>query len=381
MEKRSLKNRKNCSNNIGAFFALLSSGLWENSVRLSAFGKIDYTEVLSLAEGQSVVGLVMAGLEHVNDVTVPQVERLLFIGKSVNIEQQNEAMNQFVWELVVKMRKADIYTVLVKGQGIAQCYERPLWRACGDVYFLLSEDNYEKAKHILLPIATNVGKEYEYNQHQALTTGAYTVELHGNMRCGLSGRMDAVIDEVQRDVFFGGNVRSWDNGKTYVFLPGIDCDVIFVFTHFLKHFYKGGLGLRQICDWCRLLWTYREAINRSLLESRLREMRLVSEWKAFGAFAVEYLGMPVEAMPLFDASKRWKQKAKRIEDFVMMSGNFGHNRDSSYWTKYSYLIRKAFSMKRRVGDLINHASIFPMDSLRFFPSIVGHGFRSAIMGE
>lgn len=36
-----------------------------------------------------------------------------------------------------------------------------------------------------------------------------------------------------------------------------------------------------------------------LLEARLNEMGLVSVWKAFGAFAVEYLGMPGEAMPLY----------------------------------------------------------------------------------
>ena len=91
--------------------------------------------------------------------------------------------------------------------------------------------------------------------------------------------------------------------------------------------------------------------------------------------------MPVKAMPIFDGSNRWKRKAKKIEEFIMMSGNFGHNRDSSYWTKYPYLIRKAFSMKRRVGDLISHAKIFPLDSFRFFPSIVGHGLRSAARGE
>lgn len=36
-----------------------------------------------------------------------------------------------------------------------------------------------------------------------------------------------------------------------------------------------------------------------LLEARLKEMGLVSVWKTFGAFAVEYLEMPGEAMPLY----------------------------------------------------------------------------------
>ena len=246
---------------------------------------------------------------------------------------------------------------------------------------LLDEENYKKAKRHLMPLALESGKAFEYNQHQSLTIGSYTVELHGSQRCGLSSKMDAVIDEVQREVCKNGKVRIWKNDNVPIYLPAPDEDVIFVFTHFLKHFYKGGLGLRQICDWCRLLWTYKDEIDVYKLEVRLHQMRLVTEWKVFAAFAVRRLGVPVVAMPLYDPNVKWQRKALKIENFIMMSGNFGHNRDSSYWTKYPYLIRKAFSMKCRVGDLINHARIFPLDSLRFMPSIVGHGIRSAARGE
>lgn len=363
-----------------AFLALVRAGLWGKEVRLSQYGAVNYKEVLRVAEEQSVLGLVAAGFEKLTDFSLPLTDKLTLVGKCQMIEQRNVAMNQFVGGLVEKMRKADIYAVLVKGQGIAQCYERPLWRACGDVDFLLSEDNYEKAKRLLLPISHTSGKEFEYNKHQSLTIDSYTIELHGNLRCGLSTRMDAVIDEVQRDVFFGGNVRSWENGKTYIFLPGIDCDVVFVFTHFLKLFYKGGLGLRQICDWCRLLWIFRDEIDVALLESRLREMRLMSEWKAFAAFAVDRLGMPIEAMPLYDSSNRWKSKTKQIEAFVIASGNFGHNRETNH-SERSYVSKKTHSMRMRINDSFHHARIFPLDSLRFMPTIMFQGLMSAARGE
>ena len=61
-------------NNTGAFFELLRAGLWEQEARLSQFNKIDYMRVLSLAEEQSVVGLVTVGLEHVVDVKVLSVD-------------------------------------------------------------------------------------------------------------------------------------------------------------------------------------------------------------------------------------------------------------------------------------------------------------------
>lgn len=38
-------------------------------------------------------------------------------------------------------------------------------------------------------------------------------------------------------------------------------------------------------------------------------------------------------------------------------------------------------MGRRCGNIIRHARIFPLDSLRFFPYIMYNGIRSAVRGE
>ena len=276
----------------GAFLALLRAGLWEeanDNVNENLFEGLDLGVVQKLAAEQSVVGLVAVGVEKLPTGIAPLTEKLTLLGKCQLIEQRNLAMNLFVSGLIQQLREADINAVLVKGQGVAQCYAKPQWRSSGDVDLLFDEDSYKRAKQLLMPLASETGKEFEYNQHQSITIGSFTVELHGSQRCGLSRRMDSVIDEVQREVCENGKVRTWMNGNIPVNLPAPDEDVIFVFTHFLKHFYKGGLGLRQICDWCRLLWSYKETIDVVLLERRLQKMKLVSEWKAFGAFAVERL--------------------------------------------------------------------------------------------
>ena len=372
--------------NVKAFLALLRAGLWEEvneheNQNENRFEGLDWGEVQKLAEEQSVVGLVTAGVDKLPTEIVPLTDKLTLLGKCQLIEQQNVAMNQFLGELVEKMRRVGIYALLLKGQGIAQCYERPLWRSSGDIDLFLSDDNYDKAKVLLCPLSSSTEKETEYRKHLPLTISSWSVELHGYLRCGLSKKIDQGLDEIRNDVFCKGNVRSWLNGRTYIFLPSADNDAVYLFTHIMKHFYKGGIGFRQLCDWCRLLWTYRNELDVAKLEKRLRQMRLLTEWKAFAAFAVSVLGMPEEAMPLYDAADKWKRKANRILDFILKSGNFGHNRDSSYWTKYPYLVRKAFSMKRRVGDLVRHARIFPMDSLRFFPNIITIGIRAAANGE
>ena len=365
-------------NNQEAFFALVRAGLWETDVRLLPFGRIDFEEIYRLAEEQSVVGLMAAGLNHVVDTKIPKQDLLQFIGATLQTEERNKAMNYFIGVLVDKMRDAGIYSLLVKGQGIAQCYERPMWRSSGDVDFLLSGDNYTKAQAFLTPLAESAEKES--GKHQGMNIGPWVVEIHGDQHCALSIRMDRMIDDVQRDFFYAGNVRSWMNGKTQVLLPSANNDIILIFTHFLKHFYKGGLGIRQICDWSRLLWTYRKEIDLTLLEKRLRKMKLMSEWRAFGTYAVDYLGMPCDAMPLYEDLPKWKRKANRINAFVMSVGNMGHNRDTNANDEKSFIGRKAVSFSHRVADFFNHAMIFPVDSLRFFPTIVISGLKSAAKG-
>lgn len=55
-----------------AFLELLKVGLWEKEVNLAQFGYIDFKEIYRIAEEQSVVGLIAAGLDYVVDIKVPQ---------------------------------------------------------------------------------------------------------------------------------------------------------------------------------------------------------------------------------------------------------------------------------------------------------------------
>ena len=332
------------TNNQKAFLALVRSGLWEAEAQILPFGKVDYKEVARFAEEQSVVGLVTAGLEHVQDVKVPKEILLQFIGQSLQLEQRNQAMNIFIAEIVDKMRIEGIYTLLVKGQGIAQCYERPLWRASGDVDLLLSQDNYSKARGFLLLLSSGNKNEERYSQHLGMNIGEWYVEIHGSLRTGLTACVDKEVDAVQRDVFYKGNVRSWLNGETTVFLPSPDNDVFFVFTHFIKHFYKEGMTLRQVCDWCRLLWTFRDKIDVDLLEKRLRRAGLMGEWRGFASLAVDYLGVPKEAMPLY--VEQYRDKGSQLIEFILKgySGN-------------------------KIKDTWGVARVFPWKTFCYLPSI------------
>lgn len=337
--------------NYEAFLALVRAGLFPiQDVQLNTFDfqGIDWAAVYSLAEGQNVIGLVAAGLDwfkvHDSRFKVPQEWALQFIGSTLQVEQRNQTMNGFIADMIEQMRKEGIYAILVKGQGLAQCYEKQLWRSSGDVDLLLSEDNYKKAKEFLLKRSSGSKSEERYSKHLGMNIASWYIEIHGTLRTGLSTRIDKEVDSVQKCVFYNGNVRSWLNGKTQVFLPGVNEDVFFVFTHFIKHFYKEGMTIRQVCDWSRLLWKYSDKVDVKVLEKRLHKAGLMKEWKAFAALAVDYLGMPVEAMPFYD--ERHKAKGGRLVKFIL-GGYSGNN----------------------FKDTCRIATLFPWKALRYSPSI------------
>ncbi len=179
-----------------AFIALVKAGLWEQEVKLSSFDDIDFSEIDQLAQEQSVVGLVAAGIERVTDIKAPQQEVLNIVGSTLQLEQRNRILNEFVVWLTERLREEKVSALLVKGQGVAQCYERPLWRAAGDIDLLLDTENYENAKKVLFPIADDVSDENSLTKHQGLNVRGVEIELHGKMPFLLSKRADKVIDEV-----------------------------------------------------------------------------------------------------------------------------------------------------------------------------------------
>lgn len=112
-------------NSITSFFSLIRAGLWETEVQSTDINGCELSQLYQLAQEQCVVGLIAAGLEHITDRRFSKIETLSIVGEALQLEQRNLAMNHLIGVIVDKLRNAGIYTLLVKGQGVAQCYERP----------------------------------------------------------------------------------------------------------------------------------------------------------------------------------------------------------------------------------------------------------------
>ncbi len=101
----------------------------------------------------------------------------------------------------------------------------------------------------------------------------------------------------------------------------------------------------------------------------------------FSALAVEWLRMPVEAMPFYSSSALIRWKVRRILSFVLETGNFGHNRDVSYQRRYPYVIRKAISLWRHTWDVLRQLFIFPLDAMRAWGAMIKEGVGAVRKGK
>lgn len=340
-----------------AFLSLIRAGLWEKDSILPYYAEQDYNVIYNLAEQQSVVGLVAAGIEHISGLKIPQTDALKFIGTSIQLEQRNITMNDALCDIIHRLKENDILALLVKGQGIAQCYERPLWRSPGDIDLLLEENDYKQAKDVLIAQADYIEKENKYKKHLAIYIHNLCLELHGSFHTGLAANIDSALDIIQKDLYKRGDYRIWNNKGEAILLPNPTFDCIFIFTHILQHLFKGGIGLRQICDWCRLLWVYRCEIDRTFIEETIKKMGVLTEWKVFASLGVVFLGVPEKCIPLYDKGIKWSNKAKILLSFILNVGNFGHNKTNKGIVKVIY---------NRLNDFIRLFFIFPIDTIHFF---------------
>lgn len=365
----------------GQFFTLLRSGLW-NEVpdrTLFASGETDWKALYRLSYEQTSVGLVTDGINRLPKECLPAAPERLdpFLGDMMSTARRNAQLEAFI----PKVFKAldGIPAVLVKGQSLAQDYPDPARRQPGDIDLLLPPASYEAAKAVLLPKATKVEEEAPAIYHQGMYFRSIEVELHGSISTLMSRKLDRQLAAMLEEQFDGRPLPAVFIGEAEIPVPEANFNAVYIFVHFLQHYWSGGVGLRQLTDWMTFISVHKRDIHPILLENDLDKLGIKNLWKVFTGFVQEYLGCPAEKLPL--AARPDSAKNARIWRYIRRCGNFGKNRDRSRG-KEAYLVRKVHSFWQKVVcDRLRHFRTFPKESLRFFLGAFGYGLQRLSDGE
>ena len=362
------------------FFALLRSGLWNEVPERAPFdGGVDWEALYRLSFAQTVGPLVTDGVNRLPKEYLPAEPEHLdpFLGDMMATAQRNRVLDSFIPKVFHALR--GIPVVLVKGQSLAQDYPDPERRQPGDIDLLLPPSSYAAAKEILLPKATHVSKEDVQTLHQGMHFYSVEVELHGSISTLMSRKLDRQLAALLKEQFDGRSLPTVTIGGAEIPVPEANFNAVYIFVHFLQHYWSGGVGLRQFVDWTTFVSVHKRDIHPVILEQRLEELGLLNLWKVFTGFAQEYLGCPAEKLPL--ATRPKPRKNARIWRYVRRCGNFGKNQDRKR-KEESYLVRKIHSLWRLViADRLRHFPVFPKESIRFFFGAFGYGLQRLAKGE
>ena len=362
------------------FFSLLRSGLW-NEVPDSSFfaGDTDWEDLYRLSYEQTVVPLVTDGINRLPKACLPAAPELMdpFLGDLMVTARRNMKLDRFIPKLFGALK--GIPVVLVKGQSMARDYPDPSRRQPGDIDLLLPPSSYEDAKAVLLPKATTVLDEHPAILHQGVKYGGIEVEIHGTISTLMSRKLDRKLAALQAEQFDGRILPTVSIGGADIPVPEANFNAVYVFVHFLKHYWSGGVGLRQLVDWMTFVSVHKRDIHPVVLENTLQDLGLLRVWKVFTGFAQEYLGCPMEKLPV--AAVPDKRKNARIWSWLVRCGNFGKNTDRTRGNE-PWLVRKVHSFFRlTVVDRLRHFPVFPRESVRFFMGAFGYGLQRLANGE
>ena len=356
------------------FLELIKVGLWGKTLPIpplegGAFNlaDIDWEGVYQHAVAQTMVGVVADGMAAVGmkELQVPKEVKLKTLQQVMRIEEGNEKMNALLIQLYKVLRKRGLEPWLLKGQGVGLCYPKPNHRQSGDIdLFFLSTADYEKALELLSPYDPKATVRDE------LTIDEILVELHPDILARTNRKLKKNFGGWLQEMKTQEGERNVIEG---VVLPPVAFNTIYIFIHTMRHYFDGGIGLRQVSDWMRYLHVNKDRIDQQQLAEDLKRLGVMKIWKVFGAMAVDHLGCPADSMPLYDA--HYSKEGRVILQYILRSGNFGYYDDRLQNRPKNFYLGKLYSFWGQVRMILRNVWMFPEESLRALPVLIKGGME------
>lgn len=341
------------------FLALVRSALWRKPFEVDE-SMPDWTEILRLAEQQTVMGLVADSLRFLPESMRPSGEMYRKLQmKAVLIAQSHALLNMKLAQTVRFLESNGLNTVLFKGQGVALNYPDPITRQCGDIDLYVGEKSFQKALDLLKP--DEQMDKYRYIKHFDYDDGGVHVEIHRIAEILPGWRKNRLFQQWTVRNLEQSSLRRVEIAGEMINLPPVNFDALYIMNHIWHHFVQGGIGLRQLCDWTMYLHKFHGDIDKDLLKADLHRFGLSEAWQILGCIAVEYLGLPPEELPLYTGE--YKDKSDMILQIIWSEGNFGKYSKGATPRPVGYIQGKLHSFRRnssRYGRLIPISPVYMM---------------------
>lgn len=303
-----------------AMLSLLRLGLWgeKGMGNVLPLSPEQWLELYQCAQRHTIEGIVFDSFQHLPaDLLPPRNLMLKWVVRIEQIERHNTKINQCIKEQLDIFHHRDIFPVLLKGQGIAACYDIPGHRISGDVdwYFDRHSDYLqanEMFRHSGIDFSYNAGFSVGY-----LWRGIVT-EHHKRMFDIHNPLCFRFLDRLQKR--FSGERLQREVGGNTLHLPAPILMMLQVNVHILKHLLSFGVGIRQLCDAARVYHVFRLDVNGEELRRIYQTLGILRWIDLLHTVLVKFIGLSPQSLP-FELPEA--TDADWMMDEIWMSGNFG----------------------------------------------------------
>lgn len=364
------------------FLELYKMGVWNTTISVELFKKkVDWKHISELATMQTMNGIITHSVSKMPSDLRPQASIYFnMLAQTQHIIAENKKMNEVFRELYHKCEELGLQVFLLKGQSVAQYYPDPLLRTSGDIdLFFPDKDHYEKAKTQLYS-ALNGGVIHEdvNRKHAHFMYKNILVELHGSIHGAINVKSSKYTQTWVDNCFLTQQPLKGKMADDEMLFPSPNFDALFIFIHYVRHYFSSAVGLRQITDWMLYYKAQKHNINEKELLSDLHKLGLTKVWSVFSTMVVNHLGCPKNIIPLYN--EKYSKEAATVLRFILDSGNFGYYDKRAQTNSKNKIIQKMVALNGHLKMQIRNFKMFPQESVFNIPSFFKDGFERFFKG-
>ena len=281
----------------------------------------DFDSAVKLAKKHGIIVMFYYGLLNCGvDESQPFMQQLFMITcQNVAI---NERQMYCINEIFGAFDKANIDYMPLKGTLLKNLYRKPEMRLMGDADILIKTNQNKDIKPIMesLGFSFTVESDHELIWKQK----GVNIELHKRL-----------IPSYNKDfyAYFGDGWKLAKIKEGTKYLMTNEDQMIYLFTHYAKHYRHAGIGIRHIVD----LWVYRKntpTLDEDYIKTELTKLNLY-----------EFYLNTIKTLDVWFEGKEADNISDFITQIIFNSGVFG--------TKEALILSEAVRISKSHGDAQN----------------------------
>lgn len=338
------------------FFELVQVALGNRECLSRVPNEQEWKELFALCQKQAISGIVFQGLNILSSYGPKPPLTVLYewIGCVQTIETRNRIVNKRCLEISQEFTNDGFKTCILKGQGNAVLYPKPLLRTPGDIdLYIINKTNKDVIRYVkkrnskgrVLYHHIDMGnyKDVEVEVHYRPT---FMFNLVHNRR--LQKYYVAQLSQIEVEL---------PEKAGCISVPNWQFNIIFQLSHVYNHLLHEGIGLRQILDYYYLL---KSGNSNQVHDSRFKVNGSSENWEQM----LNYLGLKKIAGAMmwllnevlglseeYQIAPKDERRGRVLLEEIMKGGNFGHydaenQKANSAIKKNLQRIRRDFRMMR-----------------------------------